>query len=300
MPQQLAIQTSGLSKRYKGVPDFALKDLSIRIMPGEIYGFLGSNGTGKSTTIRTMLGFLSPTNGSANILGLDTVRDSTAIKQHVGYLAGDVALYLKMTGSDLLRYLQELQPIKHSDYFTKLVVDFDADLSKPIGQLSKGNRQKIGIIQALMHEPEVLILDEPTSGLDPLMQEVFAGYIKQAKSAGAAVFLSSHNLAEVQEICDRVGIIRKGILVKEQQVDDLGKGTSQRFTVTFADKAPTALNSVPGVVVINANDNKVVLQVKNDLQPLLSYLSTKHVTRLTSLQESLEEEFLQFYEGEKQ
>jgi ABC-2 type transport system ATP-binding protein len=293
------IRTHGLSKRYDGAPNFALHDLSIQVMPGEVYGYLGSNGAGKSTTIRTLLGFLTPSNGSATICGLDTVRDSVAVKQHIGYLSGDVALYPKMTGGELLRYLQALQPLKHTEYFTKIARDFDADLSKPVGQLSKGNRQKIGIIQAFMHEPEVLILDEPTSGLDPLMQEVFASYVKGAKAAGTAVFLSSHNLGEAQDMCDRVGIIRDGKLIKEQLVGELGKGGAQRFTVTFAGSAPTALASVPGVTVINRSDNKVLVQVNKELKPLLSYLSTKNVTRLVSAQADLEDEFMQFYGEEK-
>lgn len=299
MTTEPLIQTFGLSKRYSGATNFALQDLSIKVMPGEVYGFLGSNGAGKSTTIRTLLGFLSPTNGKSTICGFNTATDSVAVKHHIGYLAGDVALYHKMTGGELLRYLQALQPLKHVEYFTSLVHDLDADLSKPVGQLSKGNRQKIGLIQALMHEPDVLILDEPTSGLDPLMQEVFARYVKDAKNRGAAVFLSSHNLTEAQDMCDRAGIIRTGKLIKEQKVDELGKGNVQQFTIQFADKPPTALASVPGVTVINRTDDKVLLQVTNELQPLLSYLGTKDVTRITSVQPDLEDEFLQFYGEEK-
>jgi ABC-2 type transport system ATP-binding protein len=192
--------------------------------------------------------------------------------------------------------LQALQPLKHIDYFSGLVKDFEAELDKPIRELSKGNRQKIGLLQAFMHEPEVLILDEPTSGLDPLMQEVFYDYVRGCRQRGGAVFLSSHNLGEVQHMCDRVGIIRAGKLIKELAVDDLGKVSTQRFTLTFDGAAPKALASVPEVTLLNINGPQAIVQVSKDLQPLLSYLSTKKLRRLASDQTTLEDEFMQFYE----
>jgi ABC-2 type transport system ATP-binding protein len=213
----------------------------------------------------------------------------------VGYLAGDAALYQKMTGHEMLEYLQKLQPLKHAEYFAKLSRDFDADLAKPIQQLSKGNRQKIGLLQAFMHEPDVLILDEPTSGLDPLMQEVFARYVKDASARGAAVFLSSHNLAEAQNMCDRVGIIRAGKLLKEQRVDELAETNAQRFTITFSGNVPKDLASVGSTTLISQTGNNAVVQVAQDLGPLLAFLATKKVTRLSSAGADLEDEFLQFY-----
>jgi ABC-2 type transport system ATP-binding protein len=296
MAADVLLKTVNLTKRYRGAPIYALEDLSIQVPAGQVYGYLGSNGAGKSTTIRTLLGFLKPSDGSASICGLDIVNDSLAVKLHVGYLAGDVALYPKMTGGDLLRYLQALQPLKHIDYFSGLVKDFEAELDKPIRELSKGNRQKIGLLQAFMHEPEVLILDEPTSGLDPLMQEVFYDYVRGCRQRGGAVFLSSHNLGEVQHMCDRVGIIRAGKLIKELAVDDLGKVSTQRFTLTFDGAAPKALASVPEVTLLNINGPQAIVQVSKDLQPLLSYLSTKKLRRLASDQTTLEDEFMQFYE----
>lgn len=204
------IKTDKLSKIYKGSKTPALDSLTIEVGEGEVYGFLGANGAGKSTTIRTLLNFLQPTSGSATICGLDIVKDNVKIMHDVGYLAGDVALYEKMTGKEFFGYMADLHPLPDPAYLTKLVHTFEAELHKPIRSLSKGNKQKIGIIQALMHQPKVLILDEPTSGLDPLMQEAFFETIREAKARGASVFFSSHNLAEVQRICDRVGFIRKG------------------------------------------------------------------------------------------
>ena len=298
MATDALIVTSSLSKRYHGAPTFAFKDLSLRVASGEVYGFLGPNGAGKTTTIRTLLGFLQPTAGQATICDLDIVKDSVQVKSHVGYLSGDVALYQKMTGGDLLKHLQSLQPLKHADYFTELVRDFEVDLNKPIGELSRGNKQKIGLLQALMHEPEVLILDEPTTGLDPLMQEVFYKHITISKQRGVAVFLSSHNLSEVQHMCDRAGIIRSGKLVKELAVSELDNVGAQRFTITFAGEAPRELANLPGVILINLEGHQATVQASKDLRPLLAYLSTKPVTRLANDMASLEDEFLQFYEDD--
>jgi ABC-2 type transport system ATP-binding protein len=167
-----AIATHKLSKKYSGIKTYALRDLTISVSAGEVYGFLGANGAGKSTTIRTLMGFMRPTSGSATILGKDITRESAQLKQHVGYLSGEAAFYPKMTGAQFMQYMADLQPPKHTAYVDHLIEVFKAEPSKLIRDLSKGNRQKFGLIQALMHEPDVLILDEPTSGLDPLMQEV--------------------------------------------------------------------------------------------------------------------------------
>lgn len=298
MPTNSLIQIEKLSKRYGNSKTYALKDVSLAVTAGEVYGFLGSNGAGKSTTIRALLGFLQPTGGSATICGLDMVRDTVEVKRHVGYLAGDVALYKKMTGHDLLAYLQQLQPLKHQAYYQELISRFNADLSKPIDELSKGNRQKIGLIQAFMHEPEVLILDEPTSGLDPLMQEAFYELIDGCKQRGAAVFVSSHNLDEVQRMCDRVGIVRAGELVSEQTVSELNAQNAQRFTVVFNHQTPTNLSHVSGLKVDSQQDAQAVVSIKGSLQPFLAFLAKHQVISLSSRQTNLEEEFLQFY-GDK-
>src|SRR5690606_34617206 len=227
---------------------YALKDLTLDVHRGEVFGFLGPNGAGKSTTIRTLLNFIQPTRGSAKINGLDIVSDSVKLRKDVGYLSGDFAAYDKMTGQQFLNFMAQLQPLKRKSHLKELSSLFNANLHSRIRDLSKGNRQKIGIIQAFMHDPSVLILDEPTDGLDPLMQDAFYGLVRQRKEAGATVFASSHNLAEVQKMCDRVGIIRGGQLVSESKIEDLRHKAAQSFAVTFAHKIPlSSLRAVSGI-----------------------------------------------------
>lgn len=292
-----AIETVELSKRYSGAKTYALTNLSLKVESGEVYGFLGANGAGKSTTIRTLLNFIQPTRGSATIMGNNIVKDSVAVKRDVGYLAGEVALYRKMTGRHFLKYMAALQPPKHREYVRHLAEAFHADLGRPLSDLSKGNRQKIGVIQAFMHEPAVLILDEPTSGLDPLMQEVFYNEVKTAKARGAAVFVSSHNMAEVQRMCDRVGFIREGKLVAEQSIADLTATAAQTFDITFADTAPLVdLQHVKHLTIKSLAPNRITVHVQGDLRPLLQVLARSRVKRLDKPEVNLEEEFLHFYE----
>lgn len=292
----VVIDIQSLSKRYQGSQTPALDGLSLAVRAGEVYGFLGANGAGKSTTIRTLLNFIQPTSGTAKIVGLDIVKDSFAVKKHVGYLAGEVALYNKATGAELLEYLRKLQPLRDATYYDDLVTRFEAELHKPIGELSKGNKQKIGIIQALMHQPEVLILDEPTSGLDPLMQEVFYQAITECKNRGVAVFVSSHNLAEVQRMCDRVGIIKTGKLITEQKVEAMREVGAQRFTVHFADDVPVA--GLQKVAHLESHEADRATVTVKELGPFLAFLATKKVVRLISEQADLEQEFLHFYGGQ--
>ena len=234
MATEILLQTEGLTKRYKGAAVAALDDLTLHVASGEVYGFLGSNGAGKSTTIRALLGFLQPTSGSASICGLNIAHNSVTVKQHVGYLAGDIALYPKVTGQELFDYLLKLQQSSDRDYLNELIQKFKVDPQQLIGSLSKGNRQKIGIIQAFMHKPDVLILDEPTSGLDPLMQEVFYETVHVASKRGAAVFVSSHNLAETQRMCDRIGIIKHGKLIHEQAINTSAVLSKPVFKIVLA------------------------------------------------------------------
>jgi ABC-2 type transport system ATP-binding protein len=294
---QYAIEVRSLSKRYGTSSRYALKDLTLQVRPGEVYGFLGPNGAGKSTAIRSMLDFIKPTSGQVIIANHDSVLESTEVKKHVGYLAGEVALYGNMTGQQLLDYLLALQPLKHKTYRAKLVADFGAQLTQPLDQLSKGNRQKIGVIQAFMHEPDVLILDEPTSGLDPLMQAVFQKTIQTAKTRGAAIFLSSHDLAEVRKMCDRIGFIRDGELIAERTIADLQSVAAHSFDITFADKPPiTALKKLPGAHVRILTESVINVRLTGELTPLLRILAKHSVTALDKHEVNLEDEFLAFYE----
>ena len=296
-----AIDCRKLSKRYGRSDKYALKDLTLQVKGGEIYGFLGPNGAGKSTAIRTLMNFLQPTAGSASIMGLDIVKYSTAVKEHVGYLAGEIKLYNHMTGRQFLTYMGTLQPLKHPAYLTSLVAQFEAELDKPLSTLSKGNRQKIGLIQACMHEPDVLILDEPTGGLDPLMQSAFYDVAETAKKRGAAVFLSSHDLAEVRKMCDRIGFIREGQLVAEQTLADLQKTAAHSFDIAFKTRVPLAeLRKIKGAAVEPLANRAVSVALTGDLKPLFAVLAKSQVVSLEKHEVDLEEEFLRLYEKPKE
>lgn len=295
---QASIVIRNLSKRYRKSSVYALKNLSLSVMPGEVYGFLGPNGAGKSTTIRLLMNYIQPSGGSASILGKDIVKDSVEIKRSVGYLAGDFAIYPKMTGRQYLEYLSELRaPVK--GYDKELSKLLNAELNKKLGDLSRGNRQKIGIIQAFMHQPQILILDEPTSGLDPLMQEVFNKLISEAKQREASIFVSSHIMSEVQKTCDRVGIIRSGKLVSEENISELAKKAAQTFDIVFSDKAPVSeLKKISGVRVEHKDGNQVTLHINGKLAPLFKVLAKYDVVNIDARNLDLEDMFMKFYQKE--
>lgn len=293
-----AIETFGLSKRYSKGDNFAVRKLNITIMPGEVYGFLGPNGAGKSTTIRLLMNFIQPTEGHAQINGLDIVGDSVEIKEKVGYLPGEFAFYPNMTGRQFLEYMSELLPPRRKSYKDQLARLFDVPLARKLNSLSKGNRQKIAVIQALMAEPDILILDEPTSGLDPLKQEVFFEQVRAAKARGATIFFSSHNLTEVQKICDRVGFIRDGELIAEQTIGQLSKNAMQTYHISFAGKAPVSdLKRLRGVKVSANTQQHVTVKIKGDLRQLFALLSKCQVNAIDREDIDLEEEFLRYYKG---
>jgi ABC-2 type transport system ATP-binding protein len=293
-----AIILTNLTKRYAGSKTLAVDELSLSIGEGEVFGFLGSNGAGKSTTIRMIMNFLQPTNGNATILGKDSVRDSVELKRHMGYLSGDVALYHRVTGAQMLNYLGKLQGTHDKAYLRTLTQRFEAELHKPISQLSKGNRQKIGIIQAFMHKPDVLVLDEPTSGLDPVMQERFYETIAEAKARGAAIFLSSHSLGEVQRMCDHVAIIRNGKLVRTGTLADFADQTPI-FEVTFTGSVPQSLANNKTLEVLETKDRVVTVKPSGNIAEALAALGTYDtIANLQTSQQELEEEFMSYYNDE--
>ena len=290
-----------LSKRYRGTDKFALDKLSISVKPGEIYGFLGPNGAGKSTAIRLLLNFLIPTNGTASINGLDIVKDSVAIRKSIGYLSGDMALYPKLTGKQFINFMADLQGVHDNTYQKELIEKLKPDLHKKLGELSRGNKQKVGLVQAMMHKPEVIILDEPTTGLDPLMQEVFYSLLQDAKKRNATIFVSSHILSEVQKMCDRVGIIREGTLVDEANIAELAFEATQTFDLEFKTKAPLAkLKKIQGAEVVSNSDNTATVHLHGELHDLLSVLAKCDIIRMDTRTLDLEEEFMHFYKSEKQ
>ncbi|MCY7419964.1 MAG: ABC transporter ATP-binding protein [Chloroflexi bacterium] len=298
------IRTSGLGKHYpmgawparRGTPVRALEALDVEVMPGEIFGFLGPNGAGKSTTIRIMLGFLHPTSGSASILGHDVVSDGLAIRKRVGYLPGGISLYDSMTGNGLLDYLAGLYgrpaPLRAS-LIERLELS-EADLKRPVRDYSRGMRQKMGIIQALQHDPELAILDEPTEGLDPLMQHAFLALLDERRQAGRTLFFSSHVLSEVERVCDRVAIIRRGKLVAMSSVGTL-LARRRRHVEARIDSAMPDLTGVPGVSAVDIQDGVLRCDLEGDVGPFLAVLSAATVRDLTIEPARLEEAFLEYY-----
>ncbi len=293
-----AIETRGLTKHYGDVP--AVVDLDLTVQTGEVFGFLGPNGAGKTTTIRTLLDEIRPTRGTASILGLDSHRDAVAIRTRIGYIPGDLALYPNLTGRDTLRFFANLRGGVDWGYVDALAERLQADLAKKVADLSSGNRQKIGIIQAFMNRPELLILDEPSIGLDPLMQHEFQQLLRETTSEGRTVFLSSHSLSEVQKVADRVGIIRRGRLVAVETVDDLRTKAIRRVEIEFAERVDADLFAgVPGVREALVENHRVVLSYEGRLGPLLEAVAGRYQVEDVSTREAdLEEIFLTYYRGE--
>ena len=293
------IKLSGLTKVFKGMQVPAVNDLSLTVNSGEVYGLLGPNGAGKTTTIRMIMAFIAPTSGHVEIFGQKSSFDNFQLKDLIGYLPSDMEYYPHMNGRQFLEYMGSLQKGNDLKYFNELTKKFDVNLDKKIEELSRGNRQKIAIVQALMHKPKVLILDEPTSGLDPLMQEAFYEEIISAKKRGTVTLLSSHILGEVQKICDRVGIIKEGKLIKESFIEELLRSTGQNFVIEFAGKAPLAgLKKIKGLNVLESDSNTVTVSLSGKLSEFLAFLSEEDVVNLRSKEADLEEVFLGYYESE--
>lgn len=289
-----AIVTRGLTKRYG--PDRGIEDLSLQVEQGEIFGFLGPNGAGKTTTIRTLLGLLRPTGGGAEVLGLDIRTESVAIRSRIGNLPGDFGFGRHTPGREALSLLARLRGTGSLDRAYELADRFEADLDRPLGKLSRGNRQKVGLILALFHQPELSILDEPTSGLDPIMQEEFLALVQEERSRGATVFLSSHELDEVERVCDRVGIIREGRLVAVERVADLVGRMAHRVSVRFASAGEAALlEGCPGVGEMQVSGAEARFTVAGALDPVVRALAHGHVEDLEVSGPTLEEVFLTYY-----
>jgi ABC-2 type transport system ATP-binding protein len=295
---EAVIATGKLTKFYgksRGVIE-----VDVEVRAGEIFGFLGPNGAGKTTTIRLLLDFIRPTSGQAAIFGLDSRRDSVDIHRRTGYLPGELALYDKMTGADLLRFFASLRGGVQWPYVEELAEGLESDLTVPIRSLSRGNKQKIGLIQALMHRPELLILDEPTSGLDPLMQQEFYRIIEACREEGRTAFVSSHNLPEVERLCDRVGIIREGRLVDVVEVASLKEQALRHLEVHFAASPPPgAFEGVAGMVDLRIDDGVIHCTVKGSMDPVVKAIARYEVVNIISHEPSLEDVFLTYYgEGE--
>jgi ABC-2 type transport system ATP-binding protein len=286
------IATTGLSKRYAS--QFALRDLNLQVEPGEVLGYLGPNGAGKTTTIRLLLGLISPTSGSATLFGLDAQRHAPEVHRHLAYVPGDANLWPGLTGHQTLTLLGRSHGQVDAVYRDLLIERFDFDPSKKVRSYSRGNRQKVSLIAALMTRAELLILDEPTSGLDPLMEQRFRESIAEAKQNGQTVFLSSHILSEVEALCDRVAILRGGELLEIGTLADMRHLAAVKVQATF-DASPPELGEVPGVSAVQVEGNRLRCQVMGSIQPLLAVLARSGVRELLSEEPSLEELFLSHY-----
>jgi ABC-2 type transport system ATP-binding protein len=294
---QFVVETRGLCKRYGST--VALDDLDLEVPAGAVFGYLGPNGAGKTTTIRILMGLIRPTQGTAVVLGHDVVRERKMIHRLVGYLPGDFTAYRDLTGQQYLDYLSNLRGDVDPAAVALLAKRFDLNLDRRIGTLSHGNRQKVGIIQAFMHDPRLLMLDEPTSGLDPLMQREFVNLVQERRDAGATVFLSSHDLTEVEGVADLVAILRGGRLVMTSNIENLKTRARRRVELTFTPGvAPPVieLTHVESVRDLEVHDSVAHLVVEGSMAELLRVVAPFGIDRVISNEVDLEDVFLQYYE----
>ena len=288
------IETDSLAKRYGRT--LALDALNLQVRAGEVMGFLGPNGAGKTTTLRLLTGYLRPTSGSARVLGMDAWRQSVDVHRRTGYLSGDPRPWPRMTARAAAAHLARLRGMRHDRMIIELAERLDADLDRPIGALSKGNRQKVGLILALIGEPDLLLLDEPTSGLDPLVQQEFHQIVRERVRAGAAVLLSSHMLSEVARVADRVAMIRDGRLLILQSMARLREQARHTVEIRFGEPPPEgAFNAVPGLTNVRIDGSTLHCTMQGVVDPLIKALGQFRVLDLNSREADLEETFLALY-----
>lgn len=291
----LAVETEHLVRDFGSVR--ALDSLDLQVEAGQIFGFLGPNGAGKTTTIRLLLDLIRPTSGRARVLGFDCQRQSLEVRRRCGYLPGELHLYEGLSGKGFLDFFASLRPDQLDvAYLRRVVEQLGLDLSKQVRAYSKGNRQKLCLVQALMYRPELLILDEPTSGLDPLVQHQVWSVLEEVADEGRTVFFSSHVLSEVERICKRVGIIRGGKLVAVEEVANLKGRSVHLIEVTFDQPVPEDAFALPGVTVLDHNGATVRLQVRGQLDEVVKTLARFTVVDVRTEQPSLEDVFLHYYE----
>jgi len=288
------IRLHALTKRYDGTR--GVTGLDLAVARGEIFGYLGPNGAGKTTTIRLLLDFLRPTSGRAEIFGLDPRRDAVAIRRRLGFVPGDVRLYERLTARELTDFAARVRGVDTHTERDALARRFELDLDRPIRELSRGNKQKVALVQAFAHRPELLVLDEPTSGLDPLMQQEFLALLRETADAGRTVFLSSHDLAEVQQIAERVAVLREGELVLVDTVERLRSRALTRVEATFASAPPpSAFAGIRGVHELERHGNAVLFALDGSADALVKALARFEVLTLDSREADLEDVFLTLY-----
>jgi ABC-2 type transport system ATP-binding protein len=299
----VVIRTAGLVKDYAsgsrlrpGTPVRALAGIDLEVDRGEVFGFLGPNGAGKSTTIRILLDLLRPTSGRAEVLGVTPADGGPGLRAHVGYLPGELTMSGRRTAGELLTYLAQLRGGVGADRIHPLAERFGLDLDRPIRGLSKGNKQKVGVVQAFMHDPDLLILDEPTSGLDPLLQREFLDLVHEARERGATVFMSSHVLSEVEDVAERVAIIRGGRIVDIDDVRTLRHHAGQAVELTFAGPVdPAAFAALPDVDDVAVDGRRLTCLLRGEPDALLKEAARHHVTHWSAQDRELEALFLDYY-----
>lgn len=292
-----SVRTTGLTKIYARHQE-GIVDLDLEVRPGEVFGFLGPNGAGKTTTLRLLLDLIRPTRGRAEVLGRDPRRDGVQVRRRVGYLPGDLALYENLTGGELLHYLAHLRGMPDRVYAGELAERLDLDLTRHIHDLSRGNKQKVGVVQALMHRPELVILDEPTSGLDPLVQQEFHLLVREAAGEGRTVLLSSHVMSEVERMADRVAILRSGRLAVVEEVAALKARALRRLELDFAGPVPrSAFAGVPGLRDLDVSGSTVRCGLTGAVGPLMRVATRFELLNVTSHEPDLEEIFLDYVRG---
>jgi len=287
------IQTFGLTKYYGKIR--GVENLDLEIKSGEIFGFLGPNGAGKTTTIRILLDLIRPTQGRAEVFSLDVRTHSVDIRQRLGNLPGDVSLYENLSGEEFLDLINRLHHNRSGKRKNELAERLDMDLSRKIRTYSKGMKQKVAIIQAMMNDPELLILDEPTSGLDPLVQREFYNLLKEEKEQGKTVFLSSHILPEVERVCDRVGILRDGLLVDIEAIEDLKTKRVRKLELILKEEVPEDRLNIPGTKLIHYEKQRVELEVYVHVGELIPKLAELPLDDMVFPEPTLEDTFMKFY-----
>lgn len=300
MGDEVVIQAAGLGKSFGAT--IALRDVDLIIGGGEVFGYLGPNGAGKTTTLRLLMGMLRPTAGRATVLGLDAWRDSVEVHRRVGYLPGEPALYGRLTGRQHVSYFSHLRRDAHDKQAVLLADRLDLDLDRPARELSKGNRQKLAVVLAMMSAPELLVLDEPTSGLDPIVQQEFHALLREQTATGGCVFLSSHVLGEVQRVADRIGVVRAGRLIAVERMTDLRAKSLHHVGARFGDEVTAAeFAALPGVRDLDVTGRAMTCSApQSALDGLLKQIARHPVVDMDCAEAELEETFLAYYgSGEK-
>ena len=291
-----AIKIENLTKYYGKFK--ALSSLNLEVDTNTIYAFIGPNGAGKTTTIRTLLGMLNPTEGTVSVLGQQPIQKNIGMFNKIGYLPGELSMYDKLTGNELLKFFGNLKKITDWKYVNELVERLNCEPTKKIKTLSKGNKQKFGLVLAFMHKPELLILDEPTSGLDPFLQQTTIELVQESKNNGATVFLSSHIFSEIDKIAETVGFIKEGELIVEEELEVLKSNAVKTIEIDFKEAPPTDLfDTIENVQKIASETNSIKLNVTGSLDSVIKKISKFEVLNIISEEPSLEDLFMNYYES---